>query len=138
MSFIKRNLWGLLLLVCFGFAVCAAFSTYETKFFWPSVIASLATLIAAIIAFLQPIEPRPFKNVYTHNDWNMGDGTQFPTLTIAASDHGMGLTPHLEFRQGDFVFPWHTEPNGDIVVVRDNHSIGRFKDLGITIRHKEP
>ena len=114
----------------------AAFSTYKSGFFWPSVGASFATLIAAILIFRYPIEPQPFRRIYNHEDWNMGDGTKFPTLTISADAHGMGKSPHLEFRQGDFVFPWRVASDGDIIITRDNHSIGRFADLGVIVRHR--
>jgi len=136
-SFIKRNLWGLLLILCFVSAILAAFSTYGTVFFWPSVGASFATLIAAIVLFRHPFEPEPFRQVYTYGDWDMGDGMTFPTLTIPADTHGMGSTPHLEFTQGSFIFPWEPpRPDGTIVIVRNNYSVGRFDDLGVVVRHR--
>ena len=136
LSFINRNRWGCALLICFGFAVWASFSAYDAQFFWPSIGAACGTLIAAILCFRYPVPPEPFRCTYSHGDWDFGDGFNFPTLAIPLSVHGMGLTPHVEFRQGDWVFPWEAEPNGDVVIFRDNHSIGVFQDLGVIIRHK--
>ncbi len=134
--FIKRNLWGLLLMPCFISSLILSFSANSNTLIILGILASCGTGIAALICFIHPFEPKPFRKVYSHSDWDTGDGFAFPTLTIPASDHCMGLTPHLEFRQGDYVFPWAFEPNGDIVITRDNHSIPFFADLGVIVRRK--
>jgi hypothetical protein len=64
--------------------------------------------------------------------------TEFPRLIIPVKEHKMGKVPYLEFEQGDYVFPWRHEENGDIVVIRDNYSIGRFRDMEMTVRHAKP
>lgn len=134
-SFIKRNLWGFLLIPCFVAALALSFSATTAFLIWMGILASCGTGVAAIICFVHPFEPRPFIHVYSHESWHFGEGTEFPTLTIPVSTHKMGSTPHLEFRQGDFVFPWRVK-DGSIVVIRNNHSIGCFNDLGVIIRRK--
>lgn len=133
MSFLYRNRWGFLFLAAFVGCVVACFSV-PPAFFWWAILGSFGTALSGIYCFLYPPEPKPFVRHYVHEDWDFGDQTEFPRLTIPMSVHGMGRTPHLEFQQGDFVFPWHVEPNGDIVVIRNNHSIGRFKDMEFIVR----
>jgi hypothetical protein len=136
MKFIKRNFWGIIFFLCFIGGLVACFST-SGFYFTYSVVGSLGTGFAALNCFLHPPIPKPFEKIYIHEDWIFDPRQEkFPILVIPASRHGMGISPRLEFRQGDFVFPWVADAAGDITITRDNHSIGRFADLGVIVRHE--
>jgi hypothetical protein len=130
--FFKRNFWGFLFLIpSIGCAV-ASFSTPPPFLVW-AIIGSLGTFLSSIYCFIYPSD-KPFSKIYTHENWDFGDGSTFPVLRIQKSEHRKGSRPDVEFKQGDSVFPYHVENGGDIVIVRDNNSIGRFKDISIIIR----
>jgi hypothetical protein len=136
MKFVKRHFWGLILSACFIGGLIACFAT-TGDLFWFAIVGACGTGFAALYCFLHPPTPKPFERIYTHEDWVFDlKQESFPTLTIPASVHGMGIKPRLEFRQGDFVFPWTSDVSGNITITRDNHSIGRFKDMGVIIRHE--
>ena len=98
-----------------------------------AVLGSFGTGLSAAYCFIHPNE-KPFTRIFIHEDWDFGDGSSFPILLIPSSIHGKGVSPHLEFRQGDLVFPYRIRENGDILITRDNHSFGRFKDTELIIR----
>jgi hypothetical protein len=136
MKFIKRYFWGFISSLCFIGSFIACFST-SGFYFTYAVVGSLGTGFAALYYFLHPPTPKPFEKIYHHEDW-FYDTKQdkFPTLTIPVTEHGTGKKPRLEFRQGDFVFPLDIDSNGNITIIRDNDSIGRFNDLGVIIRNE--
>jgi hypothetical protein len=134
-KFMQRHFWGCLLFICFigGLIACLP---VPKKYIWCAVLSSFGTGISALILFRHPIAPKPFEKIYHHEDWIFDPKmAKFPILTIRAAEHGMGKKPRLEFRQGDFVFPWSVDADGNITITRDNDSIGRLKDLGVIIRH---
>lgn len=136
MKFIKRHFLGLIFFVCFISGLVACFATAGV-WFWFSVIGACGTGFAALNCFLHPPTPKPFERIYTHVHWTFDPKQErFPTLVIPASVHGMGIRPRLEFRQGDLVFPLVVDADGNITIIRNNHSLGRLKDMGVIIRQE--
>jgi len=136
MKFVKRHFWALILSICFIAGLVACFATTGVLF-WFAIVGACGTGFAALYSFLHPPTPKPFERIYVHEDWFFDPKHErFPTLTIPATIHGMGVKPRLEFRQGDFVFPLNVDADGNITIIRNNHSLGRFKDMGVIIRHE--
>ena len=134
MSLLKRSPWGVVYLVCFVGSLVVCFSA-PPGFFWWSVLGALATAVGAVYCFIYPTPKTPFEKVYVHEDWDFAAiDSDFPRLYISAETHGMGRQPRLSFRQGDFVFPYKVDGDGNIIIIRDNHSLGRFANLGVVIR----
>jgi hypothetical protein len=134
MELLRRHTWGIAFLVCFFGSLVACFSA-PSGYFWWSVIGSFGGAIGALYSFIHRPPRTPFQKVYVHEDWDFAAADHdFPRLYIPADVHGMGTQPQLTFRQGDFVFQYHVDGEGNIVIIRDNHSIGRFANLGVIIR----
>ena len=100
-----------------------------------ALLGSCGTGLSSAYCFIHPNEI-PFIKTYSHEAWDFGDGSEFPILRISKNKHGKGKTPYVEFAQGNFTFPIKIDKNGDVSIIRDNHSIGRFKDIEIIIRKK--
>lgn len=134
MKFVKKHSWEFALSICFISGVIACFGTTGI-WFWFAILGSMGTGIAALYCFLHPANSKPFEKIYQHEEWQFDPNHEkFPILTISAKEHGMGIKPRLEFRQSDWVFPWQCDDNGNITIIRNNNSIGRFDDLGVIIR----
>lgn len=133
MSALRNHPWGVAYLVCFVAGLIACFAA-PPGFFWISIVAAFGGGVGTLQAFLYKPPRPPFKKVFVHEDWVFAAlDADFPRLYISAETHGMGKKPELAFRQGDYVFPYDVDGQGNIVVVRNNHSIGRFANLGVVI-----
>lgn len=134
MKFLKRNIWAV-------FALVGSIATFVTCFsstpgyFGFSLIAAYCSFMGALYSFAYPPPLPPFQKVYVHEDWIQSAGVHdFPRLYIPADVHGMGRTPHVSFRQGDHVFPVKRDGDGNLIIVRDNYTFGRYANLGVIIR----
>ncbi len=138
MLFLKRNSWAIFYGVCFICAIIASFSV-SSGYLWFALVADLGTAGASWYCFLHPTPLRPFKKVYVHEDWDFAAlDSGCPRLYIPATTHKIGRNPEVSFRQGDFVFPVKKDADGNVIIIRDNHSLGRFVNLGVIIREEEP
>lgn len=134
MSILKRHPWGIIYVICFVGSLVACFSV-PPGFFWWSLLGAFATAVGALYSFIHRAPRKPFEKVYVHEDWDLAAAdSDFPRLYIPAEVHGMGKRPRLQFRQGDYVFPVKIDGEGNIIIIRDNHSIGQFANLGVIVR----
>lgn len=100
-----------------------------------AIIGAIGTILSSIQNFLYRAPLTPFQRVYLHQDWDFAAiDHDYPRLYIPAHIHGMGKTPHVEFRQGDQFFPVKIDADGNVVIIRNNQSFGIFPPLGVIIR----
>lgn len=99
--------------------------------------STVGGVLGMVYTLISIVGDLPYRRTYKHEHWIFdAQGVAFPYLIILAKEHKKGAGAELEFRQGDLVFPWTRDDQGNITITRDNHSIGQFANLRVIIRAK--
>jgi hypothetical protein len=131
----SRDWWAVFSGITCVLCIIGAFITESGLARWIQVLAAVQTGVSCIYGLVYRPPRTPFHKVYVHDDWHpAANDHDYPRLYIPADVHGMGRNPHVEFDQGDHVFPFDRDGEGNVIIYRDNYSIGPFANLGITIR----
>ena len=126
-KFIRPNIWGIALAVCFLAALLAGIfsSPWWIRCLW--VAASFGTGISSWLCFSSSLFSEPQRFVITDKHWIDRPGPQtvpenMPVVSIPRAQHKRGRSPRVEFQQVDPIYGVPNFPlaihDGDIVITR--------------------